>query len=162
DLTWANNMYRDCDGSDPFHSLVVKGGMFNLEFNNRAREIRDLLFNTDQAYKLIDEFAGIVKGTNAGANILAADRSKWDYNPIMVNYSIVTPGKAGQGLFYQFPYEAARNPAHQGSFEAGLALMKDYVVERSGFLDQRIADVLIPNRPTISYSGPAGFPLNRI
>ncbi len=162
DLTWANNMYRDCDGADPFHSLVVSGGLFKQEFNNRAREIRDLLFNPDQAGRLIDEFAGIVKGTNAGPNILAADRSKWDYNPVMANPSIVNLSKAGQGLYYQFPYESAKNPARRGSFEAALAIMKDYVAERSAFLDQRIADSLIPARPQISYAGPAGYPLNRI
>src|SRR6185436_19819229 len=116
------------------HPLVVDGGLFNLEFRNRVREIRDLLYNTDQAYQLLDEYAGIVKGTNAGPNILAADRAMWDYNPVMVNSSIVNPSKAGQGRFYQFPYESARNPARRGSFEAAVAIMKDYIVERSAFL----------------------------
>ncbi len=162
DLTWADNMYRDCDGADPFHSLVVAGGKFNLEFKNRAREVRDLLYNTDQAYKLIDEFAGIVRGTNTGPNILAADRAMWDYNPVMANANIVNTSKAGQGKFYQFPNESARNPVRKGSFEAAVGLMKDYVMERSAFLDQRTADALIPARPTVNYGGPAGFPLNRL
>jgi hypothetical protein len=162
DLTWADNMYRDCDGADPFHPLVVSGGLFNLEFNNRAREVLDLLYNTDQGYKVIDEFAGIVKGTNAGPNILAADRAMWDYNPIMVNSSIVNLSKAGQGKFYQFPLESGANPARKGSFEAAVAIMKDYVVERSAFLDRRIADPLVPNQPVLTSTGPAGFPLNRI
>ncbi len=162
DLTWADNMYRDCDGSDPFHPLIVEGGLFNLDFRNRAREIRDLLYNTDQALKLLDEYAGIVKGTNAGPSILAADRAMWDYNPVMANSSIVNLSKAGQGRFYQFPYESARNSSRQGSFEAAVAIMKDYIVARSTFLDERIADALIPNRPSITYTGPAGYPLNRI
>jgi hypothetical protein len=162
DLTWADNMYRDCDGADPFHGLVVAGGLFDLEFNNRAREIRDLLFNTDQGYKLIDEYAGIIRGTNAGPNILAADRAKWDYNPVMADSSKVYLSKAGQGKFYQFPYESARNPARKGSWEAAVAIMKDYVVERANFLDQRIADPLLPTQPVVTYAGPTGFPLNRI
>jgi hypothetical protein len=162
DLTWADNMYRDCDGADPFHPFVVDEGLFNLEFRNRVREIRDLLYNTDQAYKLLDEYAGIVQGTTTGPNILAADRVMWDYNPVMTNSSIVNLSKAGQGLFYQFPYESSQNPARQGSFAAAVAIMKDYVVERSAFLDQRIADDLIPERPSITYAGPAGYPVNRI
>jgi hypothetical protein len=93
---------------------------------------------------------------------MAADRAMWDYNPVMVNSSIVNPSKAGQGRFYKFPSESARNPARQGSFEAGVAIMKDYVIERSVFLDQRIADPLIPYPPSIIYTRPAGFPLNRI
>jgi hypothetical protein len=50
----------------------------------------------------------------------------------------------------------------KGTFEAVAGIMKDYVVERSVFLDERAADPGIPDRPTIAYTGPAGFPLNRI
>lgn len=162
DLTWADNMYRDCDGNDPFRTLVAQRAPFDTEFKNRVREVRDLLFNTDQAWKLIDEYAGIVKGTNVGPNILAADRAMWDYNPVMSNSSIVNSSKAGQGRFYQFPLESAGNPSRKGSFEAAVAIMKDYVVKRANFLDQKADDGAIPARPSISYTGPAGFPINRI
>jgi hypothetical protein len=86
----------------------------------------------------------------------------WDYNPVMANSSIVLSSKAGQGRFYKLPYESSGNSARQGSFEAAVAIMKDYVVQRSAFLDECIADSLIPGRPTIVYTGPGGYPLNRI
>ena len=50
-------------------------------------------------------------GLTVGPNILAADRAMWDDNPVMANSSIVNLSKAGQGRFYQFPYESARNSA---------------------------------------------------
>ncbi len=158
DLTWADNMYRAGvnGGDEPFKSRVLTRPAFNLEYRNRLREIRDLLWNTDQAYTLIDEYARLLKGTNDGPNILAADRSQWDYNPVMINGSIVNTGKAGQGRFYQ---------AGVGSktFDGMVRLMKDYVTYRSSaVLDPMAADPSIPATPTATYIGPTGYPVNRL
>ena len=161
DLTWANNMYRDCAGSDDLKNRVLANATLALEHKNRLREIRDLLFNNDQAFKLLDEYAGIVKGPNT-VNILGADRSMWDYNPIMVS-GLVNSGKAGHGLFYQFPYESGgSDPSVHGTFDAGVQIMKDYVVERSAFIDGLAQDNAIPAKPTLTYTGPANYPLNKI
>ena len=77
------------------------------------REIRDLLFNTDQAWQLIDEHARLLRGTNAFPTFLDADRCQWDYNPKMAS-ATYSPflGKAGQGRFYQWPDEP-RQPGLQ-------------------------------------------------
>ena len=134
DLTWADNMYRtDGDGRDDLRDRIVTRAPFSTEYKNRMREIRDLLFNTDQAWKVIDEYALMVKGTNTGPNILAADRFMWDYNPVMTDGNIVNVGKAGQGRFYTFPLESQSNPSRRGSFEAAVLIMKDYVVKRAAF-----------------------------
>ena len=61
DLTWADNMYGS--GAEPFKTRVLPRPAFNLQYKNRIREIRDLLFNGDQGYQLIDEFAYILRGT---------------------------------------------------------------------------------------------------
>jgi hypothetical protein len=51
DLTWANNMYdHGCGGIDDIYRPVFANPQFTLEYKNRVREVRDLLFNTDQAY----------------------------------------------------------------------------------------------------------------
>src|SRR5690606_6459427 len=72
DLTWADNMYdAGCGGADDFKSRVTERAPFNLEYRNRVRELRDLLFNTDQAWKVIDEHATIVQGSGSGPDILA-------------------------------------------------------------------------------------------
>ena len=64
DLTWADNMY-DCgnSGRSPFkrYGLWDKSDL-RIKRNNRIREIRDLLFNTDQGWQLIDDFAAIIDG----------------------------------------------------------------------------------------------------
>jgi hypothetical protein len=162
DLTWADNMYdAGCDGRDDLRDRIVTRTPFNTEYKNRIREIRDLLFNTDQAWKLIDEHALIVRGTNEGPNILTADRSMWDYNPVMVNGNLVNLNKAGQGRFYTFPLESSSNPTRRGSFDATVLIMKDYVVKRSAVLDNLSADA-IPATPSLSYTGPANYPVNKI
>ena len=55
------------------------------------REVRDLLYNTDQAYVLLDELAAMIDDPEGGPSIVDADRAKWDYNPIMVNSSTTAP-----------------------------------------------------------------------
>ena len=86
DLTWANNMYNaGCGGTDEFKDRVLARPAFALEFKNRVREIRDLLFNEDQAWQLIDEYAAMIDDPQGGPAIVDADRALWDYNPVMAN-----------------------------------------------------------------------------
>lgn len=160
DLTWANNMFdAGCGGTDDFRNRVLNRAPFSTEYKNRVREIRDLLFNNDEGFRVIDEHAALLKGTN-GVNILGADRSKWDFNPVMVS-GYVNSSKAGQGRYYTFPLESANNPDLRGSFEAGVQIMKNYVVTRSTFLNTQSADNTIPARPTIS-SPSTKFPVNKV
>src|SRR6185436_397717 len=99
DLTWSHNMYRNSvdpgGGVDRLATRILNpikeagtgaqagtGVMrlsgtrpvFDTEFRNRVREIRDLLWNSDQAFKVIDEYARLLRGTNSGVTILDADR----------------------------------------------------------------------------------------
>lgn len=160
DLTWADNMFgASCDD---IRDHIITRAPFDIEYRNRVREVRDLLFNSDQAWKVIDEYATIVRGTNGGPNILTADRAMWDYNPIMNNGAIVNTSKAGQGRFYTFPHESQSNPSRRGSFDATVLIMKDYVAKRSAHLANLSADTAIPSTPTISYAGPTNYPANRI
>jgi hypothetical protein len=179
DLTWAHNMYHpDFAGVDRLAERIlmpdrvpgtgVQSGTyvmrltgarpaFELEFKNRVREVRDLLFNADQGHALIDEYAGILRGSSGGAGILEADRAQWDYNPRMLS-----SGKAGQGRFYQFPRESSTNAALRGSFSAAVQIMRNYVDIRGSYLDQLANDPAIPARPAVTYLGPSGFPLNEL
>lgn len=173
DLTWANNMYSppwgglnalasrilqaDSNGTD----LILPGDsrpIFRMQFRNRIREIRDLLYNADQAGQVIDEQANLLRDPGGGLSFLDADRFMWDYNPKMDNnytYSSST-GKAGIGLFYQWPYASGVS----NSFEGCVQLMKNYVSERGALLDILASDTAIPHKPTITYTGPDGYPLN--
>ena len=176
DLSWADNMYRAgvSGGDEPFKSRVLSSfsaapahPALVTEFRDRVREIRDLLFNADQAFELIDEMAARIRGSQAGPSIIDADRAQWDYNPIMTNSSIANLSKAGQGRFYRWQKE----PSVTKDFNGCIQLMKDYVNYRAATatlatgvagLDGLAADPLIPTRPTISATGPAGFPQNRL
>lgn len=166
DLTWADNMFDSgCGGRDDlFLPLFGNGSSYpfkpalTTEYKNRVREIRDLLFNSDQAGQVIDEFASRLRGPTNGPTILDADRSLWDYNPKMADsaYSS-TISKAGQGRFYQWPNE----PGVSKDFDGCIQLMKNYVAIRSTLLNSIAADA-IPATPTVTYIGDSSYPLNRL
>jgi hypothetical protein len=177
DLTWANNMYvgGQTGGDEPLKSRLLDNfnnpgrlPNINIEYRNRVREIRDLLWNNDQAYALIDEYAALLRGATNVPTILDADRSMWDYNPKMIStvYSENPASKAGQGRFYQWPNQAPNPAGLAKTFDGGIQLMKSYVDYRatnaSFSLDTMAADNTRPSRPTIVYTGPSGYPINRL
>jgi hypothetical protein len=173
DLTWAENMYdAGCGGVDRIKARMLPDAArypaLWREWQNRIREVRDLLWNEDEAWRLIDEYVGRLRGPADGPTILDADRAQWDYNPKMVD-SRYTPhlSKAGQGRFYQWPnYTAAVAPR---SFEGAIAILKRYVgfratnaAARAAPLDAIARDPAIPATPAIMYVGPTNFPGNAL
>lgn len=167
DLTWADTMYRggQTGGDEPFKSRLLSNFATDpaypaivREFRNRVREIRDLLWNSDEAFRLIDEYARLARGTNA-ASIIDADRAQWDYNPLMNNGGIVDLSKAGTGRFYQMG-----TPTRD--FAGMVRLMKNYVGYRATnaafSLDTMADEPQRPARPTLTYIGPEGYPANRL
>jgi hypothetical protein len=176
DLSWSDNMYRagSGGGDEPFKSRVLSNfsssparPVLYTEFRNRVREIRDLLFNMDQGFALIDEMAALIRGPAGQPSVIDADRAQWDYNPVMVNTNVVNLNKAGHGRFYQWPLE----PSVSKDFSGCAQLMKNYVVYRAtsanlgggvAGLDGLAADALIPAPPTITYTGPTNFPITQL
>jgi len=145
DLTWANTMYGD--GDEPFKSRVLLRAAFRLEYQNRLREIRDLLFNTNQTWALIDEFAHMLTGgVGESSSFVAADRVRWDYDPVMANAG----GNAGQGAFYR------ASPTRD--FAGMVQLMKAFVRKRSTYIDTLLVkDALIPETPKLKWAGSRDF-----
>ena len=152
DLTWANNMFGS--GNEPFKSRVADRTEFRAEYRNRMREVRDLLYNTDQGYQLIDEMARIIH-TPGEPSLVDADRAMWDYNPILTS-SYVNPSKAGHGRFYQ--------QASTKDFPGMANILKNYIVSRGNYIDTTILDddASIPDQPQLTYEGPADFALNQL
>jgi len=166
DLTWADNMFDSgCGGVDDLYKPVLgDGGSYPVkpamivEYKNRLREIRDLLFNTDQTWQLIDEYAALLRGPTNTLTFLDADRCMWDYNPKMINSAYSSAlNKAGQGRFYQWPNE----PGVSKDFNGCIQLMKSYVVTRGARLDSLASDT-IPATPTLTNLSAPNFPLNRL
>lgn len=148
DLTWANNMFGS--GEDPFKRRVLVRPAFQLEYQNRLREIRDLLFNPEQTSQIIDEYAAVIWNGSADRSITEADRRKWDYHPMMAMAM-----KAGQGLFYE--------AAPTGDFPGMVQLMKEYIKTRGAWIDSvLLKDKAIPETPSAATSGPANFPSDRL
>ena len=134
----------------------------------RSREWRDLIWNSDQVFKLIDEYAALLRGPTNFPTILDADRMMWDYNPKMLSsaYSENPTSKAGQGRFYQWPNQTPNPAGLPKTFEGGLQLMKAYAGYRSTnaafSFDTISLDNAKPNRPAIAYTGPPSYPINSL
>lgn len=153
DLTWADNMYdAGCGGNDELKPRLLGSQPFKLEWANHIREFRDLLFNTNQTWRLIDEYASFIY-TPGQPSFVDADRAQWDYNPIMKS-AYVNPSKAGVGRFYQ--------AAATKDFPGMLEKMKQYVVARGKILDNVAADLAIPDTPLVEPAETNGFPVNRL
>ena len=114
------------------------------EFQNRARELQDLLLNHDQAGQLVDEFLSIITdespriippGAAINDGFVEAERRRWDYNPT----NPTTPRGAGPtGNYYKNPYpigNMSNGPLPQpytrvlpsGDFEGMVKWVKDFI-----------------------------------
>lgn len=145
DLTWAEHMYGS--GQEPFAFRVLHKVPFLIEYQNRLREIRDLLFQSEETDRLIDECAAVIADPGKGPSPVDADRLKWDFHPALARGE-----KARQGLFYRA--SATRD------FAGMVKLMKSYVRSRGDWVDRALLQDSqgIPATPTASYAGEPGFP----
>jgi hypothetical protein len=141
DLTWADHMYGN--GAEPFYrSGLLQTDPAKGEYERRLAEIRDLLFNPDQAGALLDEYAALISDPKGGLSIVDADRAKWDYHPIMSSEFSVR-GKADPGRFYR------QSPTRD--FRGMVQLMKRYVEDRGKWVDGNLLiDAPFVSAPTIA------------
>jgi hypothetical protein len=153
DLTWANNMYGN--GEDAFRNYGAILGIpsLKIEFENRLREIEDLLYNDDQMFAMLDEMASMVDDPLGGPSLVDADRAMWDYNPIMGS-AYVNSSKSGYGRFYE--------KSATDDFPGMVQLMKDYVSGNNRSFATDLTDPDLPATPAITYLGTPGFPINRM
>jgi len=156
DLTWANNMFGN--GNEPFKNRVLPIPEFGIDYRNRMREIRDLLYNVEQVGWLVDETAAHVY-TAGEASLVEADRAMWDYNPILTS-SYVNSSKAGHGRYYA----GGGGISAAGDFAGMMQKLKDYALSRGAWIDNNILtdSAQVPQTPVISYAGDFGFPVNKL
>src|SRR5207302_3372983 len=151
-------------------ALPISIPNLNIEFQNRLRELRDLLLNPDQVGQIIDETAAKVY-TAGQPSWVDIDRAMWDYNPTMVDAAKVPVGnnKAGQGRFYMGNPSAGIvipgcDPANKYAtcnFAGMIQKMKNYIITRDNYIDSTfLTDTQMPNKPTVTYTGPALFPID--
>lgn len=152
DLTWSENMFGQ--GAEPFRDRVLAVPEFSIAYQNNLREIRDLLFNVDQLFPLIDETAAIINTPADGLSMVDADRARWDFSPVLVS-PYVSSDRAMNGKFY----EVSPNRAFSGMVQ----LIKEYVARRTEWIDKTLlTDRAFPETPSLSYAGPAGYPADQL
>ncbi|MDA0766959.1 MAG: lamin tail domain-containing protein [Verrucomicrobia bacterium] len=155
-------------------------GAINIEFKNRCRELADLLFSDrgrhgGQAAQVVEEFASVLNPPGVALSMVDVDQFMWNHNPRTAGDHLgqwyVTPKSQGQrGGTWE---RTLPTPDHEGFQQNMIDYMYDtprggaFAVgdgdERGygfGYLSMEAADSAIPDQPTISYSGMAGFPLD--
>ena len=141
DLTWANNMYGS--GNHDFKAKVAQNSAFNTRYQNRVREIMDLLYNGDEGDKLIDEMVRDV-WTPGSPSLVSADRRLWDNNP-RINH----PDRY---------YDVAGDKDFGGMIQ----VLKNYIGSRGNWMRTNLLtqNSSIPDTPIITYTGDPGYPGN--
>jgi hypothetical protein len=119
-----------------------------LAYQNKLREVIDLLLANGDAARIVDEYARILTLGNTTMDILNANQAQWDYHP----------QKVKQGIWYK-----NFNPALMPSETfAGMATYMQNFLSPGGWGYNQMAgqgsDAGIPSTPTISYAGAANFP----
>lgn len=152
DLTWYVNMPGT--GIEPIVNHVLTNPEFNLQYQNRIRELRDLLLNDEQIFYMLDEYANVIDNPPGGQTIAMADRFMWDFNPIY-GTRYVDPYRTAPGHYYLSTEER--------TFRSMVEQMKQYALDRFAWMDYHLlTDRDFPVTPSLNYSGAAGFAADQL
>ncbi len=161
---WGPQGVQNASLLEQFRKALVHEELL-VGFQNRARELQDLLLNDDQGAQLIEEYARYVE------TFAAVDRAMWDYHP----RARQSPANGQHyGAFYN---EVYRYPSGNGAagevrraispvgFEGMVNWVKEFI-SKDGFGGGRLMDLAhdpqIPDTPSVVYAGSAGFPANEL
>ncbi|MCF7675648.1 MAG: CotH kinase family protein, partial [Akkermansiaceae bacterium] len=113
-----------------------------IDWQNRCRELQDLLLNSDQSWKIMDEIVSFTAneiprlipadplgpGYAVNPGFIEVDRRMWDWHPRSTSKGIfyVTPYPIGAAVGSVGPYPADRTLA-TGDFSGMLKWTKDFV-----------------------------------
>ena len=155
-----------------------------LEYQNRCREILDLMMSDatpqgGQVGQLVEEFSRLVAPSGQSPDWTILDHHLWNYHPRTQTGNVQTNHR---GSFYRTPYGDSRRGGSwtrnltssnfDGSRDYVLGYMTDIDPDPStwsrnsgdqrgygfNFVSSEARDPNIPNTPTITYNGEAGFP----
>ena len=121
-----------------------------LAYQNRLRELSDLLFANGDAALVVQEMANVLTLDGTTQAIVNANQAEWSYNP----------NENKKGLWYQ-NFNPSLLPSQ--TFAGLVTYMKNFLSPGGYGYSQMVAqgsDANIPATPTISYVGQAGFPVN--
>ncbi len=152
DTSWGPNwnggvdFCKDAMGSRPD---------FNRDYRNVVRELRDLFWQEDQIKALLDYYQYRLSA------IVTADRDRWTGSPASAGSQTNPPIETIVADMKKFAFIGG---SWVGGNDPGDATAKDSGISgqqgRDAYLDALAGDAAVPAKPTISYTGPAGFPVN--
>jgi len=160
-----------------------------VEFRNRARELLDLMCSDNstgggQIGQLIDEYAQIVNPPGLPLTFADLDAFMWNYHPRTKGNPSTHSGQTNhKGNFHYTPYGDSRiggswtRTLVSSNHEGSMRYLTDYATDTYAggswapgngnqygygyeFLKQESNDTQIPTRPTVTFSGTPGFPVN--
>lgn len=112
---------------------------FARDYRNFLRSFRQLLWQEETVNTMIDDHVSMLQ------DFTLADRDRW------------TGGPAAAGVEKMTAIESIAAPMKSIAFVSDTMYGSNLPGGRAAFLDQITEDTAIPNQPTISYSGTAGF-----
>src|SRR5262249_2161498 len=168
-IPWAEDMLYlpvpHWSGLMTFQNAIIQPPELALEYQARARELIDLLFNPEQIKQVVEELAAVENPPGEPLTMIDVDEAMWNYNPR------TTGGHTG--AFYKNPSVHAdfreTIPGVRGSADhEGMARwIEDFVTAGTGInhygfnqLQADAQDAAIPRRPTIEAIGAGGFPID--
>jgi len=143
-----------------FQNCLSQHSTLAMEYRNRTRELRDLVFNEDQFGQLVAQYVSVLSPPGSLFDLSDVDEAMWNYHPR-------TAG-SHRGAFYRNPStHSARGGTIQRTLTSadvhGMAQwIFDFVTSGYGQngLISHSRDNAIPSKPTLTSLGAASFPID--
>lgn len=156
----AQHHNRDPYTGSPIHwedlHRILDHADYNIEWQNRVRELQDLLIWNGEYDRTIDEIVTILTGSASGVSantMVDANQAQWDNHP----------RKKFIGSWYRI-----EGSTYWSGFPDMVSYMKAFP-KPGGFGGDQLeskaqinADTAIPDKPTITFTGTAGYPTDGV
>ena len=153
DLTWESKFHIRSESVWENWQNVFRYSKAETDFQNRAREVWDLLCSSGEGAKVVEEMKRFLDGDGV-TRIVEANQAMWDYHP----------RKTKKGIWYR---NNPRLPSSRRNWEGLIGYMKDFV-SPGGYGANRLinekadTNARLPRKPRITGSGDAAYPVNDI
>jgi hypothetical protein len=160
---WGPNAVQSQATLEQFRKALSQPEI-NLRFQNRVRELQDLLLNLDQGWTLVDELTTLLGSHQGSLGMAELDAARWnrDARTRRVEGSSPDPNI----FFFMNPYSSTRFPPRGRTLRtsdfAGMTIWVKRFIISTGFgggrLEAMAADPAVPATPTIAYGGTPAYP----
>ncbi|MGK0184670.1 MAG: hypothetical protein ACI9R3_000444 [Verrucomicrobiales bacterium] len=154
DLSWESKNHWRAESIWENFQRVFRHDEAETELNNRAREAYDLLVTSGEGAKAFEELARMIASASDDKNDLVhANHAMWDYHRRTVK----------RGIWYD---NNPRLPTAEQNWDGMLNYYKTFVSEDESYAVNRLLNDKantndpVPDKPTISYTGGEGFPVD--